>query len=114
MNTEGLDDDSFAARQQHITANVISPESASEDSPKKPADHVLVDNCPASHTIITTLSDELGIDPLEMQPLYEVVDPDALDALFSSVSDRGTSVTVTFEYCGHAVTVTSEGTVTIQ
>ena len=114
MNSEGLDNDRSTTRHQHNAANVLSPETVTSEPKRESADHVQVDDVPASHTIITTLSDELGIDPLEMQPLYEAVDPDALDALFSSASNRGTNVTITFEYCGHAVTVTSEGTVTIQ
>jgi hypothetical protein len=43
------------------------------------------------------------------EPLYESVDPDALEALVASV-DRGR---ITFTYLGYEVTVDADGTVTL-
>lgn len=38
-------------------------------------------------------------------PLYEAVDPDALDALVASGDGRDADLTVTFTYCDYTVTV---------
>ncbi|WP_423747291.1 HalOD1 output domain-containing protein (plasmid) [Haladaptatus sp. SPP-AMP-3] len=45
-------------------------------------------------------------------PLYDVIDPDALDRLFAP-TQAGTRRhgTVTFQYCGYQVTVNSDRTV---
>lgn len=48
----------------------------------------------------------------DCEPLYNVIDPDALEALFASPhSDTDREGTVTFQYCGYHVTVTSNQTV---
>jgi hypothetical protein len=60
--------------------------------------------------VIEAIADETGTDPLRMDPpLYEVVDTDALDALYES----GAAATVEFEYDGHSVTVDGDGSVTV-
>lgn len=49
-----------------------------------------------------------------LEPLYETIDPDALDALFHDADDGGDPVgTVRFDYCGHEVTVDSTGLVSV-
>jgi len=61
--------------------------------------------------VIEAIADATGTDPLTMDPpLYEVVDTDALDALY----ERGAVATVEFEYDGHSVTVDGDGTVTVE
>lgn len=48
-----------------------------------------------------------NIEPEGLEPsLYEVIDPDALNALF-----RGTKGEVTFEYAGYLVTVDNQSCV---
>ena len=57
-----------------------------------------------------------GVDPAELHPpLYEAIDPEALDSLFDSAdeTDRIGSVTVEFEYCGYRVTVGVNGDVDV-
>ncbi|WP_266081319.1 HalOD1 output domain-containing protein [Haladaptatus caseinilyticus] len=45
-------------------------------------------------------------------PLYDVIDPDALDRLFvPTQTGTGRQGTVTFQYCGYQVTVNSDRTV---
>jgi len=46
----------------------------------------------------------------DLPPLYEVVDPDALDALFANSQTVGA---VSFEYAGHDVTVRADGHVDV-
>lgn len=38
----------------------------------------------ASESIIRALSDVTGIDPMRLPPLYESIEPDALDQLFAT------------------------------
>lgn len=53
--------------------------------------------------ILDAIAEEEGISPLAFEtPLFEVIDPDALDALFLH---EGTDVTVEFTYRGYGVTV---------
>lgn len=52
--------------------------------------------------VIAAVAELEGVDEQELhRPLYDVVDPDALDTLF-----RNASATVRFEYLGYDVTVT--------
>jgi hypothetical protein len=46
-------------------------------------------------------------------PLYEVIDPDALERLFNPSADRQGPGRVTFEYMGCHVTVNSTGSVDV-
>lgn len=49
-----------------------------------------------------------------LDPLYETLEPDALDSLFSSsAGERGGIGSVTFEYCGFRVTVTGARCLTV-
>ncbi|WP_458188208.1 HalOD1 output domain-containing protein [Haladaptatus sp. NG-WS-4] len=49
-----------------------------------------------------------------LEPLYDWINPDALDALFRTTGKRtpGTG-TVTFAYCGYEVTVEKTATVSV-
>lgn len=46
-----------------------------------------------------------------LPPLYEAVDPDALDDLFRP--DGRFDGSLSFTYCGHSVTVEHDGTITV-
>lgn len=54
-----------------------------------------------SEAIVLGVAGLEELDPTTMPPLYERIDPEALDALFR---DRSPG-TVTFEYAGYEVTV---------
>lgn len=59
--------------------------------------------------LVASISDE---DPVDLEPLYDYVDPDALDALFDP--DRGgPASSVTFEFDVDTVTVHGDGTVAV-
>lgn len=63
-----------------------------------------------SHVVVAALADAADTDPLSLTPpLYEVVDPDALDAL----ARNGTAVRVEFEYDGRSVVVRDGDTVEV-
>lgn len=54
-------------------------------------------------------------DPLElMPPLYSVIDTDALEKLFKSTKTGPRNGTVTFEYNGCVVEVSSDGSTEVQ
>jgi len=58
--------------------------------------------------IVYRVAELEGTTPLELPPLHETVDPDALDTLLDSEG-----VTVSFDYYGYYVYMTSDGTIAI-
>lgn len=65
-----------------------------------------------STSVVTAVADATGQDTETLRPLFEVIDPDALDALFEATDERRTGATdgfVTFEYNGCSVRVSSAG-----
>lgn len=58
-----------------------------------------------SEAVVRTVSTVSGKEPTSLAPLYDFLDPDALDALLEN-SDR---VTVRFEFDGYPVTVQADG-----
>ena len=64
----------------------------------------------ASSRVLEAVAQREGNDPVEFdRRLFDVVDPDALDALVGS----GFPGTVTFEYLGYRVTVHGTGRVDV-
>lgn len=64
-----------------------------------------------SMLVIELLADVVGVDATDVGPIYEAVDPDALDRLFEDMPD-GTareSGRVTFEVSDHTVRVYGSG-----
>ncbi|MFA9418170.1 HalOD1 output domain-containing protein [Natrinema sp. HArc-T2] len=69
-----------------------------------------------SMMIIELISDLEGVDPVELSPpLYSVINPEALDALFHSASSDApqTSGHVQFVYCGYEIRVQSDGEIAV-
>lgn len=63
--------------------------------------------------IVSTIAELEGVDPVALDsPLYEAVDPDALEALVQDGSEA--SVTVGFDYAGYRVTVVSEDELSVE
>jgi len=65
-----------------------------------------------SNQVIQTVADAKGSDPVELRPLADVIDTDALEAIFTPRSD--TRKILQFEYEGYTVNVTHEGSVTLK
>lgn len=60
--------------------------------------------------VIETIASVTDSDPLTMNPpLYDVIDTDALDSLYSN----GADVSVAFEYDGHEVHIDTDRTITV-
>jgi len=69
-----------------------------------------------SRAVVEAIAEHAGVDPADLElPLYEAVDPDALDALFSPPEGTREPVSgrVSFVYDGYDVEVTSDGEVTV-
>lgn len=73
--------------------------------------HDHVSSCPipddgtASMTTCLAVADEKDVDPLDLPPLADVIDSDALDALADTSSTAES--TVSFQYAGYSVLVTA-------
>ena len=66
-----------------------------------------------SETVIRKVAAAEGVDELDLQPLYDVCDPDALNAIFRSTGQRVVPdrSTVQFRYHGYTVRVNADGQV---
>jgi hypothetical protein len=67
-----------------------------------------------SERIVTAVAEATGLDPLEMDPLFSVMDPDALNKLFSPSGTSpppGTRLEFTMEGC--EVVVHGDGEVAV-
>lgn len=64
--------------------------------------------------VVQALATAADASPLELDPLYNTLDPEALDTLFSpSPSGDRSGEYIVFEYEGYEVTFFSEGRVTV-
>jgi len=67
----------------------------------------------ASENVIDAVAAATGLDPLGMEPLYSVVDPDALDALFGQSGESAAALTLHFTMEGCEVVVHGDGEVLV-
>ena len=56
---------------------------------------------------VHTVADVTGNDVSMLPPLYESIDPDALDRLFASTGGERRPGSVEFRYAGYLVTITN-------
>lgn len=70
---------------------------------------------PVSQRVVYAVAAETDADPLRMDPLYDVIDPESLDELFASTKRAPPRATgsVTFRYAGCTVTVHAGGDVDV-
>lgn len=69
-----------------------------------------------SEAVVAAVADAKGVSPVDVTPpLYDAVDPDALEAIVASMTCRpdGSTGRVEFSYGGYAVTVTCDGQVSV-
>ena len=68
-----------------------------------------------SYTVVESVARHKGTEEIELDPpLYEVLDPDALDALFTGRGETRCPGRISFEYSGCTVTVSSTGHVLVE
>lgn len=68
-----------------------------------------IGDAPSVH-VVQEIATAEEIDPTELRPLHEVLDPDALDELIHGAS---ADLTVEFAYGGYSVRVDGAGRVTV-
>jgi hypothetical protein len=71
---------------------------------------------PVGTTIVERIAALEGIDPLDLTvPLYDVIDPEALDSLVTAnrEGDTPNTLRIQFTYNGHVVTVDGSGEIDI-
>lgn len=69
-----------------------------------------------SEAVVDAVATAAGVDPLQLDPLYESVDPDALDTIFmpeASGRPREGDASVAFSVCGYEVIVKSYGRILV-
>lgn len=69
-----------------------------------------------SEAVVTAVADAKGVSTVEVSPpLYNVIDPDALETVVASMTSRhdGSTGCVEFSYSGYEVTVTGDGDVSV-
>lgn len=64
---------------------------------------------PLSQAVVTAVAELTERDPIAMDPLYDWIDPDALDELFGRPSPEAATLSVSFRYLDCVVAVTDEG-----
>ncbi|UPV99123.1 hypothetical protein M0R88_11360 [Halorussus gelatinilyticus] len=69
-----------------------------------------------SQSVVEAVAEAEDVDPMELSPpLYEVIDPDALDQVFAASPTNGRmDGQVTFTYNGYEVTVSGDGYVSVE
>lgn len=66
-----------------------------------------------SRQVIDAVADAKGVDPLDLPPLYDSVDPDALDAIFPADGSGASITSLRFEVAGCEVLVRGSGDVVV-
>lgn len=72
-----------------------------------------VDGGTPSMAVVVAVAKAKGVDPLELEPLGNVIDPEALDRIFAETDDSLPSGWLTFRMAGCEVTVTSDGELSV-
>lgn len=69
-----------------------------------------------STRVVEALAEAAGVDSVDLPPLYDAVDPDALDSLFAPRPDGSPRVgcRVSFRFDGYQVTVHRDGEVQVR
>lgn len=71
---------------------------------------------PPSEAAVSAVATASDCDPLDLPPLFDTIDTEALDLLFASegATTAGGMRTATFEYADYLVTVNRHGTVEVE
>jgi len=67
---------------------------------------------PISQAVVETVADAENVDPIDIEvPLFDVVDPDALDAFYRSARDNASVglTSIDFSYYGYQIRVDETG-----
>ncbi|NUB93822.1 hypothetical protein HT576_22880 [Haloterrigena sp. SYSU A121-1] len=71
-------------------------------------------NQSVSVAVVEAIAAATDQSPLEVEPLYHTIDPEALNMLFHNVGSQSQARgRITFVHCGYEVTVEATGDVTV-
>lgn len=65
------------------------------------------------HAVVSAVAEVEETDPVDLPPLYDAINPEALNELFTSQSDSSVAQ-ITFEYAGYAIVVRGSGVVEVR
>lgn len=71
------------------------------------------DTTPPSMAVVTAVSTVMEADPLDLGPLNDILNCDALDKLMTAHNGRSCEVQFTCDYEGHSTTISSNGVVAV-
>lgn len=64
--------------------------------------------------VVESVAEHEEADMIDLPPLAQSINPDALNALFDSIGDlNDTETQLSLEYCGHTVQISADHTITI-
>lgn len=68
-----------------------------------------------SEKVVSAVAEEIGSDPQSLEPMYSVIDPDALDTLFETdgFGPSRSPNRLSFTYSGCEVVIVGDGSVTV-
>lgn len=70
-----------------------------------------------THAVVQAVANAKGVSPIDLHPpLYSTVDTDALDQLVNDSSGKpaDAALEIRFQYCGFDVTVSGDGSVSLE
>jgi hypothetical protein len=68
---------------------------------------------PVSMKVVAHVATVTDQEVTQLPPLYDRIDPEALDAVVDSAAKRQSQLTIRFTYAGQQVTVNADGAVSI-
>lgn len=73
------------------------------------------DQLEVSDAVVYAVAEAEDVSPLELTPLTYAIDPDALNAFVVSLAEKQDTLTghIEFEYREHTVTVTADGSISV-
>lgn len=72
------------------------------------------DDQTAAEAVLDAIAERAGVDLFDLSvPLYDAVDPDALDAFYRTCAEGNDAASVTFSYYGYEVRVSGRGDVVV-
>ena len=65
------------------------------------------------YAVVSAVADVEQTAPVELPPLYDAIDPEVLNTLFTARSDAGLDQ-VTFQYAGYTIVIQKSGEVQVR
>lgn len=65
------------------------------------------------YAVVSAVAEVEQTDPIELPPLYDAIDPEALNTLFTARSDPGLDQ-ITFQYAGYTIVIQASGEVQVR